>query len=287
MRARSLCDAEGHRRQRERHCRHWWRSVRRAFRTRVLAGLTRCATCFPGARGCGPGTRDIPPGGPARSPAREGRPTWAKPVPESAATVTASPPRLLKPERSGPAQYAAARRRLSHQHRPIPPPNRNNVRRSAPPSMHAKQPRSRSIDSSTAPPARTRTHRLLGTSAYHMAPSEADAVGEGRGRSAHPRRLDRLPFGANVTAEPKLSFQRAERHAPPTGPIRPHRCNFISTLPSPIWTLRRRPRGHSAPRVSSPSRARTKMACSGRPGRPSVLRRPFPAPRRNLEPSQI
>src|SRR5215510_13159010 len=41
--------------------------------------------------------------------------------------------------------------------------NMNNVLASSPPSMQAKQPRSKSIVCSTLPPSRTRTQRLLGT----------------------------------------------------------------------------------------------------------------------------
>jgi hypothetical protein len=60
----------------------------------------------------------------------------------------------------------------------------NSVLLSAPPSMHAKQPRSSTIVCSTSPPSLTRTHRLLGTSAYQTAPS-ASLVGSAAGyRSA-------------------------------------------------------------------------------------------------------
>src|SRR5258708_25120190 len=45
----------------------------------------------------------------------------------------------------------------------------NNVLPSAPPSMQEKQPRSNSTACSTSPPSRTRTQRLLGTSAYQTA----------------------------------------------------------------------------------------------------------------------
>jgi len=47
----------------------------------------------------------------------------------------------------------------------------NSVFFSMPPSMHAKQPRSTVTVWSSSPPSRTRTQRLLGTPAYHMAPS--------------------------------------------------------------------------------------------------------------------
>src|SRR5436305_9042817 len=46
-----------------------------------------------------------------------------------------------------------------------------SVVRCSPPSMHAKQPRSRSSVSSTSPPSRTRTQHLFGTSPYQTAPS--------------------------------------------------------------------------------------------------------------------
>ncbi len=49
-----------------------------------------------------------------------------------------------------------------------------------PPSIHAKQPRSRSMDCSTSPPLRTRTQRWPGTSAYQTAPSVSRQIPSGK-----------------------------------------------------------------------------------------------------------
>src|SRR5208283_4803885 len=74
----------------------------------------------------------------------------------------------------------------------------NRVVLFAPPSAQEKQPRSSWIACSTPPPSRTRTHCLLGTSAYQMAPSASRQMPSGTPspRSAHTRGWDRLPSAA-------------------------------------------------------------------------------------------
>src|SRR4029077_7543065 len=56
----------------------------------------------------------------------------------------------------------------------------NSVRLSTPPSMQAKPPRSSAIDCKNSPPSRTRTQRLLGTSAYQTAPSASRQMPSGQ-----------------------------------------------------------------------------------------------------------
>src|SRR2546429_406072 len=55
----------------------------------------------------------------------------------------------------------------------------NSVFLSAPPSIQAKHPRSSSIVCTTSPPSRTRTQRLLPTSAYQRAPSASRQIPSG------------------------------------------------------------------------------------------------------------
>src|SRR5215467_5726929 len=71
----------------------------------------------------------------------------------------------------------------------------NNVLRLLPPSIQAKHPRSTFTVCRTAPPSRTRTQRLLGTSAYQTALSASMQMPSGTPppRSAQTRRFDRLP----------------------------------------------------------------------------------------------
>jgi hypothetical protein len=80
-----------------------------------------------------------------------------------------------------------------------------------PPSMQAKQPRSRSIVCSTSPPSRTRTQRLFGTSPYQTAPSASRQMPSGTppSRSAHTRRLDRLPSAPMSNAVSLLPYDSA------------------------------------------------------------------------------
>src|SRR5215212_8606544 len=82
------------------------------------------------------------------------------------------------------------------------PRHQNNVLLSTPPSMQAKQPRSRSIVCSTSPPSRTRTQRLLGTSPYQTAPSASRQMPSGAPlpSSAQTRWLERLPSAAMSNA---------------------------------------------------------------------------------------
>src|SRR5437660_897477 len=82
--------------------------------------------------------------------------------------------------------------------------------------MHAKHPRSTSIVCSTSPPSRTRTQRLLGTSAYHTAPSSSMQIPSGTPlpRSAHTRRFDSTPSLAMSNA---IRFHRDNL---PSAPVR-------------------------------------------------------------------
>ena len=83
----------------------------------------------------------------------------------------------------------------------------NSVVSSAPPSMQAKQPRSTAIVCSTSPPARTRTQRLLGTSAYQTASSASMQIPSGTPspRSAQTRRLESEPSEAMSKAVSRLA----------------------------------------------------------------------------------
>jgi hypothetical protein len=83
----------------------------------------------------------------------------------------------------------------------------NRVVPFVPPSAHAKQPRSRSIVASTCPPSRTRTQRLLGTSAYQRAfsASAQRLSGKPSPRSAHTRRFDRPPSASMSNAVSRLA----------------------------------------------------------------------------------
>src|SRR5579884_1768661 len=92
------------------------------------------------------------------------------------------------------------------------------VRRSAPPSAQAKQPRSSEIASSTSPPSRTRTQQRAGTSAYQTAPSVSRQMPSGwlpgaAVRSAQTRRLARRPSdgGANARIGPLRSGREERR----------------------------------------------------------------------------
>src|SRR5262245_60647959 len=78
----------------------------------------------------------------------------------------------------------------------------NNVAPSGPPSMQAKQPRSDSTVWSISPPSRTRTQRLLGTSAYQTAFSASMQMPSGTPsrRSAHVLRFDKCPSAAMSNA---------------------------------------------------------------------------------------
>jgi hypothetical protein len=95
----------------------------------------------------------------------------------------------------------------------------NNVFFSSPPSMQAKQPRSTAMVSSTSPPSRTRTHRLLGTSAHQTAPSASMQIPSGTAslRSAHTRRFDRLPSSAMSKAVGLLPWDSATINVPLSG----------------------------------------------------------------------
>ncbi len=87
----------------------------------------------------------------------------------------------------------------------------NRVRRSTPPSAQAKQPSPTLIVCNTAPPSRTRTHRLFGTSAYQTAPSTSRQMPSGTPswRSAHTRLFDRLPSAAMSNAVSFLPYDSA------------------------------------------------------------------------------
>jgi hypothetical protein len=89
---------------------------------------------------------------------------------------------------------------------------RNNVLLQIPPSMQAKQPRSRLIVCSTSPPSRTRTQRLLGTSPYQTAFSASMQMPSGAPspRSAHTRCFDRVPSRSR-----RRRRGRASRHRSP------------------------------------------------------------------------
>src|SRR5438552_18866192 len=79
---------------------------------------------------------------------------------------------------------------------------RNKVLLPTPPSMQAKQPRSRLIVCSTSPPSRTRTQRLLGTSPYQTALSASMQMPSGTPSptSAQALWLERLPSAAMSNA---------------------------------------------------------------------------------------
>src|SRR2546422_5997711 len=83
----------------------------------------------------------------------------------------------------------------------------NSVFRSDPPSMQAKHPRSVATVCSPCPPSRTRTHRLLGTSAYHTAFSASMQIPSGTPapRSAHARRFDKAPSESTSRSEEHTS----------------------------------------------------------------------------------
>src|SRR6266536_6191762 len=87
----------------------------------------------------------------------------------------------------------------------------NNVFLSAPPSMHAKQPRSILIVCNTSPSSRTRLQRLLGTSAYQTAFSASRQMPSGAPspRSAQTCRFDRLPSSAMSKAVSFLPWDSA------------------------------------------------------------------------------
>jgi hypothetical protein len=75
----------------------------------------------------------------------------------------------------------------------------NKVRRSSPPNMQAKEPRSPvEILFVTSPPSRTRIVSLLRGSATQIAPSESKQIPSGKfpPKSAHTRRLDSVPSAA-------------------------------------------------------------------------------------------
>src|SRR5262245_4660997 len=78
----------------------------------------------------------------------------------------------------------------------------NNVAPPGPPSMQAKQPSSDSTVWSISPPSRTRTQRLLGTSAYQTASWASMQMPSGTPfrKSAHVLRFDRCPSAAMSNA---------------------------------------------------------------------------------------
>ena len=78
----------------------------------------------------------------------------------------------------------------------------NSVVPSAPPSMHAKQPLSRSIVCSTSPSSPTRTQRLFGTSPYQTVFSASRQMPSGTppSRSAHTLRFDSAPSSSMSNA---------------------------------------------------------------------------------------
>ena len=82
---------------------------------------------------------------------------------------------------------------------------RNKVLLPTPPSMQAKQPRSRLIVCSTSPPSRTRTQRLLGTSPYQTALSASmqDAVGDAV--------ADVAPFLMAGRLKPGVTIEQAQQ----------------------------------------------------------------------------
>jgi hypothetical protein len=89
--------------------------------------------------------------------------------------------------------------------------NMYSVFRCGPPNAQAKQPRSSSIVCNTSPPSRTRTQRLLGTSAYQMAFSTSMQMPSGTPsrRSAHTRRFVRLPSASMSKAVSRFPWDSA------------------------------------------------------------------------------
>src|SRR5437773_7336306 len=115
---------------------------------------------------------------------------------------------------------------------------RNKVLLPTPPSMQAKQPRSRLIVCSTSPPSRTRTQRLLGTSPYQTALSASmqDAVGDAVADVAPFLMAGRLKPGVTIEQaqqEMKVIAQRLEEQFPDsnkgrTVSVEPLQNNFMS-----------------------------------------------------------
>jgi hypothetical protein len=116
----------------------------------------------------------------------------------------------------------------------------NSVLRCGPPSMQAKQPRSALTVCSTSPPSRTRTQRLLGTSAYQTAPSASMQMPSGTPlpRSAYTRRFDKVPSTAMSRAVSFLAWDSAMIKVELSGGYEPTtttiqgKLRFVSTSPT-------------------------------------------------------
>jgi hypothetical protein len=101
------------------------------------------------------------------------------------------------------AQHLTRARRVAHARRSAPLGRHHETCLAVRAPKHAGETaRSRSTVCSTSPPARTRTQRLFGTSAYQTAPSLSRQMPSGTPprRSAHSLRFDRLPSGATSNA---------------------------------------------------------------------------------------